>query len=221
MTSTIKILIADDHTLFRQGVLLLLESIEEMQVVGEAGDGSSVIEMARRTQPDVILMDIQMPHFNGIDATRKIIGTAPETRILILTMFEDDDSVFAAMRAGAMGYILKGAKQEELLRAIRAVANGEGIFSPSIAQRVMNFFSSARRHSPAEELPELTPREIEVLDLIAKGKKNRAIADYLVISPKTVRNHISSIFQKLQVSERSEAIKIAREVGLGDKEDSQ
>ncbi len=212
----IRILIADDHTLFREGVSALLASIPDMVVVGEASTGEEAIAKAGDLQPDVILMDIQMPGVNGIEATRRILNTSPHIGVIVVTMFQDDDSVFAAMRAGARGYILKGADQAEMLRAIRSVASGEALFGPAIATRLMNFFSSPKPPAPPQAFPELTNREREILDLIAEGLNNIQIAQRLTISPKTVRNHVSNIFNKLQVANRSQAIIRAREAGLGD-----
>ena len=210
----IRVLIVDDHTLFRAGLRALLNLFPDVRVVGEASTGEEAITKVEALQPDIILMDIQMPGVNGIDATRRIIGAYPKIGIIVLTMFEDDSSVFSAMRAGARGYILKEAGEEEVLRAIRAVASGEAIFGPAIARRLVQFFS---RSNPASDpvFPELTEREREILDLIARGETNTEIAQRLVLSPHTVRNHISSIFSKLQVADRAEAIIRAREAGLG------
>ncbi len=173
---------------------------------------------ATELQPDVVLMDIQMPGINGIEATRRIVHDSPQMGVIVVTMFEDDDSVFAAMRAGARGYVLKGADQDEILKVIRAVASGEAHFGPKIARRLMSFFSTPRPASPAEAFPELTAREREILGLIAAGKSNPEIAKLLYLSPKTVRNHISNIFTKLQVADRVQAIIRAREAGLGREE---
>jgi DNA-binding NarL/FixJ family response regulator len=213
-TSKIRILIADDHALFREGLGALFLSIPDTEVVGEAATGEEAMARAGDLQPDVVLMDIQMPGINGIEATRTIVRESPHVGVIVVTMFEDDDSVFAAMRAGARGYVLKGADQDEILKVIRAVAEGEAHFGPEIARRLMSFFS-APRSAPAETFPELTAREREVLDLIAAGKNNQEIAGRLYLSPKTVRNHISNIFTKLQVADRSQAIVRAREAGLG------
>jgi len=211
----IRILIADDHTLFREGLRALLNSVPDTEVVGEAATGDEAIAQAAALQPDVILMDIKMPGVNGIEATRRILHTSPHIGVIVVTMFEDDDSVFAAMRAGARGYVLKGADQVEMLRAIRAVARGEALFGPAIAKRLMNFFAAPRPAAPPQIFPELTNREREVLDLIAHGYNNTEIAARLVLSPKTVRNHVSNVFSKLQVADRAQAIIRAREAGLG------
>lgn len=214
----IRILIADDHPLFRDGLRVLLDSVPEMQVIGEATTGSEVMAQAISLQPDLVLMDIKMPSLNGIEATRRILHTSPHIRVLILTMFEDDESVFAAIRAGAHGYLLKGAVQEETLRAIRAVANGEAIFGPAIAERLIYYFGSIRPESKggyAQFFPELTEREYEILTLIAGRKSNAEIATRLVLSPKTVRNHVSNILSKLQVADRTEAMHAAWAAGLG------
>ena len=213
--SNIRILIADDHALFRGGLNALFLSVPDTEVVGEASTGGEAVALAADLQPDVVLMDIQMPGINGIEATRAIARESTRVGVIVVTMFEDDDSVFAAMRAGARGYVLKGADQEEILKVIRAVAAGEAHFGPEIARRLMGFFSTPRPAAPTEAFPELTTREREVLDLIAAGHNNREIAKSLYLSPKTVRNHISNIFTKLQVADRAQAIVRAREAGLG------
>jgi len=211
----IRILIADDHPVFRFGLRALLQAEPGMEVVGEVTTGSEAVAQAASLRPDVVLMDLNMPELNGIEATRKIVAENTAVGVLVITMF-DDDTVFAAMKAGARGYLLKGAEGEETLRAIRAVANGEAIFSPAVAERVMAYFARGERPSPAPAFPELTEREREVLALIAQGLTNQAIADRLVLSQKTVRNHVSNIFSKLQVAGRAEAIIRAREAGLGE-----
>jgi DNA-binding NarL/FixJ family response regulator len=212
---TIRVLIADDHQLFRDGLKALLLSAPDTEVLGEAATGEEAIQLAAETQPDVILMDLQMPDMDGIEATRHIVRTNPHINVLMVTMFEDDSSVFAAMRAGARGYVLKGAKHDEMLRAIRAVSSGEAIFSPTIAARMMSFFAASRSVIPEEAFPDLTDREREVLNLIARGDSNADIANALTISVKTVRNHVSNIFSKLQVADRAQAAIRAREAGLG------
>ena len=214
----IRILIADDHPLFRDGLRALLESVPDMQVIGEVATGNEAMAQAASLQPDVILMDIKMPGLNGIEATRRILQTSPHIRILVITMFEDDESVFAAIRAGARGYLLKGAVQEETLRAIRAVASGEAIFGPAIAERLMHYFGGTRptaRSGPAQFFPELTDREYEILAFLAQRKSNAEIAAHFVLSPKTVRNHVSNILSKLQVADRAEAMRAAWTAGLG------
>ncbi len=213
--SSIRILIADDHPLFRDGMHGLLDSVPDTEVVGEATTGEEAISLAAALQPDVILMDIKMPGINGIQATREIVQTSPHVNILVVTMLEDDDSVFAAMRAGARGYLLKGANQAEILRAIRAVANGEAIFGPGIARRLIGFFATPKPTAPSRIFPELTERESEILTLIAQGRSNPEIAEQLSLSLKTVRNHVSNIFGKLQVADRTQAVIRAREAGLG------
>lgn len=210
----IRILIADDHPVFRYGLRALLSAEPTTEVVGEATTGEEAIAQALSLQPDVILMDINMPGVNGIEATRRIITEIPHVSILVLTMFDDDDSVFAAMRAGARGYLLKGAEGEETVRAISVVHNGEAIFSPSIARRLMQYFGASRPTALPQLFPDLTEREREILALIAQGYTNPAIAEKLVLSPKTVRNHVSNIFSKLQVAGRAEAIIRARDAGL-------
>jgi DNA-binding NarL/FixJ family response regulator len=211
----IRVLIADDHPLFRDGMHGLLDSVPETEVVGEAANGEEAIALAETLQPDVILMDIKMPGLNGLQAMREILHTSPHIRILIVSMLEDDDSVFAAMRAGACGYVPKGANQAEMLRAIRAVANGEAIFGPGIAQRLIGFFSASHPSVQSRIFPELTERESEILVRIAQGRTNEEIAGQLVLSLKTVRNHVSNIFSKLQVADRAQAIIRARDAGLG------
>ncbi len=211
----IRVLVADDHPLFRDGLRALLSSVPETELAGEAASGEEAVAQAAALQPDVVLMDIQMPGLNGIDATRRIVDTSPHIAVLVLTMFQADDSVFAAMRAGARGYLLKGADQAEILRAIQAAASGEAIFSPAIAQRLMSYFATLGPIAAPQVFPELTEREREVLNWIAQGYNNLEIAERLVLSPKTVRNHVSNIFSKLQVADRAQAIVRAREAGLG------
>jgi DNA-binding NarL/FixJ family response regulator len=210
----IRVLIADDHTLFRDGVRALFASAADVELVGEAATGEDAVALATSLQPDLIIKDLQMPGMNGIEATRRIINTSPHIGILVVTMFDDDHSVFASMQAGARGYVLKGANHAEMLRAIRAVASGEAIFSPAIATRMMDYFGNIRPHPSLPVFPELTEREREILKFIAQGHKNTEIAAQLVLSPKTVRNHITNILSKLQVADRAEAILRAREAGL-------
>jgi DNA-binding NarL/FixJ family response regulator len=207
-----RILIADDSADFRAGMRGLLDLQPDIDVVGEAANGSEALRLAGRLQPDVVLMDLQMPDLNGVDATRSLVAASPHVGVLVVTMFDDDESVFAAMRAGARGYLLKGARKAETLRAIRAVASGEAIFSPTIARRLMGFFAAVQPVTPA--FPELTEREREVLAMVAQGRSNVEIADALYISLKTVRNHVSNVLSKLQVADRAQAAIRAREAGL-------
>lgn len=215
MTEAVRVLIADDHRLFLEGLRALLGSLEGVEVVGDAATGREVVAQAALLQPDVILMDIQMPDLNGVEATRFILAESPHIGILMVTMFEDDESVFTAMRAGARGYILKGAEQAELFRAVTAVANGEALFSPSVAKKLMSFFAAPRPDLPLNAFPDLTERERTVLNLIAQGRSNADIARHLEISSKTVRNHVSNVFSKLQVADRAQAIVRARGAGFG------
>jgi DNA-binding NarL/FixJ family response regulator len=210
----IRILIADDHPVFRFGLRALLESQPDMVVLAEVESGEEAVQMAQSLQPDVVLMDVNMLGLNGIEATRQITANVSNTDILIITMF-DDDTVFTAMQAGARGYLLKGAQGDETLRAIRAVANGEVIFSSGIARQMMAYFARGMKTFADAPFPDLSPREREILELLAQGLTNTAIAEKLTLSPKTIRNQVSNIFSKLQVATRSEAVIKAREAGLG------
>lgn len=210
----IRLLIADDHTFYREGIRAMLQGLAEIEVVGEAANGEETMTQAEALQPDVILMDIKMPGVNGIEATRRILNASPHIRVLVVTMFEDDESVFAAMRAGARGYLLKDADHDELVRAVKAVSRGEAIFSPVIAQRMIHYFSALPQSASTTAFPELTTREREILQRIAQGESNSAIANHLAVSLKTVQNHVSNIFSKLQVADRAQAIIRARDAGL-------
>lgn len=214
MTDKIRILMVDDHVAFRDGLRAMLKSAADVEVAGEAADGVQAVELALILQPDIILMDIQMPGMNGVDAARRIVYASPHIGVIMLTMFEDDDSVFSAMRAGARGYLLKGALKAEVLNAIRGVAAGGAIFGSGLARRMMNFFAATKPASPADSLPELTEREVEILQLLTHHLTNQEIADRLTISLKTARNHVSNILNKLQVADRAAAIVRAREAGL-------
>jgi DNA-binding NarL/FixJ family response regulator len=193
----------------------LLMADQDTEPAGEATTGEEAIALAEEYQPDVVLMDLQMPDLSGIEATRRIVRSSPNTRILVVTMFEDDHSVFSAIRAGARGYVLKGAKPEEVLRAIRVVAGGDAIFSPSVANRLIDFFGGLRAEVVPQSFPELTDREREILDFIAQGRSNPDIARQLSLSVKTVANHVSNILSKLQLADRAQAMLRAREAGLG------
>ncbi|OHV28778.1 response regulator [Pseudofrankia sp. EUN1h] len=209
-----RVLVVDDHPLFREGLTIAIETMPDVEVVGEAGDGDEAVEATGRLAPDIVVMDLHMPGTNGIDATRRIVGAHPGVAVLVLTMLDGDDSVFAAMRAGARGYLLKGADRQEIARALRAVAAGEVVFSAAIASRVLAWFASGGR-APLAPFPELTDREREILDLVARGLTNPAIARRLHLSDKTIRNHVSNVFTKLQVADRAEAVARARDAGLG------
>ena len=212
----LRILVVDDHRLFREGLIALLDAAPDTELVGEAGTGAEALEVAAACQPDVVLMDISMPGINGIEATRRLRAGHPGVGVVMLTMLEDDDSLFAAMCAGAHGYVLKGADAREVLRTVRAVARGEALFGPAIARRLTSFFRHVDgRGVRLAPFPELTDREREVLDLIAEGSDNQQVARRLHISVKTVSNHVSNIFAKLHVADRAQAIVTAREAGLG------
>ena len=211
----IRVLVVDDHPVYRDGLRALIERSPDLELAGEAATGIDAVTLAGSASPDVMLMDIRMPGMTGIDATRRILAARAAARILVLTMSEDDDSLFAAMRAGARGYLPKDSDSEDLVRAIRAVAGGDVIFGESIATRLQTFFATGQARPAADPFPELTDREEEVLELIARGLPNRSIGSQLGISDKTVRNHVANIFNKLQVADRGQAIIRAREAGLG------
>lgn len=209
----LRVLICDDNEQFRAGLKSLIGSAPETEVAGEASNGREAIRQAGLLQPDIILMDIKMPELNGIEATRQIVQSSPHIGILMLTMLDDDDSVFEAMRAGARGYLLKGALKAEILRAIEGVSSGEAIFGPAIARRMMQYFSAPRPDKLAEAFPQLTDRERQILQELAAHKSNVEIARTAGVTPKTVRNHLSNIFVKLQVASRADAIVRARDLG--------
>ena len=214
MSSAVRVLIADDHPLVRSGLTAALASEPTVEVVGEAATGTAAVRAAVTLRPDVVVMDLHMPELNGIDATRRVCDAVPGVGVLILTMYEDDASLFSALRAGARGYLLKGAEQDEILTAIRTVAHGGVVFGTAVAQRVLRHFGTAGARPPST-FPQLTDREREVLDHVAAGHDNRTIARRLDLSSKTVSNHVSNIFAKLHVDGRGEAIVRAREAGLG------
>ncbi len=212
----IRILVADDHPMVRGGLVALLRTIPDLAVVGEVSDGEDAVREVHLLRPDIVLMDVRMPGLNGVEATRRIRSGVPGTRVLVLTMYDDDATVFTAMQAGAQGYLLKDAEQEEIVRAIRAVVAGEAIFGPGVAERVIGYFAdppvSAGRSYP---FPELTEREREVLALLARGRRTQEIAVELFLSPKTVSNNLTVVFAKLGVASRAEAIIRAHERGVG------
>jgi DNA-binding NarL/FixJ family response regulator len=207
--------IADDHQFYRDGVRALLDAQPGMECVGEATTGEEAVRLSTEVQPDVVLMDVQMPGMSGVEATRQIVSSSPQIRVLVVTMFEDDHLVFAAMRAGARGYLLKGARHEDMVRAILAVGSGDAIFSPAIAAKLVDYFAALQPSGPTQMFPDLSGREREILALLAQGYKNMEIADRLVISPKTVRNYVSNIISKLQVADRAQAILRAKDAGWG------
>jgi DNA-binding NarL/FixJ family response regulator len=209
----IQVLICDDHAEFRQGLRALLETAPDLDVVGEAADGNAAVQAAAHLQPDVVLMDLNMPGANGVEATRRIVRTSPHIGVVVLSMVEDNDSVFAALQAGARGYLLKGARKADIVRAVRGVADGEAIFGPAIAQRLIRYFAAPPR--PAYPFAQLTVREVEILQLMAEHLTNPEIAARLGLTPKTIRNNVSNIFTKLQVADRAQAIIAARQAGLG------
>lgn len=215
----IRLFVVDDHTLFRDGLRALFNSVPDIDLVGEAGTGVEAIELVQEVLPDIVLMDIQMPEGNGIEATRAILRSSPSIGVIVVTMLEAPDTVFAAMRAGARGFVLKEADQDEMLSTIRAVASGEAFFGPAIAKRLQSYFATLPAVG-SQVFPELTSREGEVLELIAQGYNNSRIARELVISSKTVRNHVSNVLSKLQVADRAEAIIRARQAGLGNHSNS-
>jgi DNA-binding NarL/FixJ family response regulator len=211
----VRILVVDDHDEFRKGLEAMLGAADGLEVVGSAADGAHAVDLALGLQPDIVLMDLQMPRLNGVEATGKIVASSPHISVIVLSMMDDEDSVFAAVRAGARGYLLKGARRQEIVRAIEAVGAGEVIFGPGIADRMMTYFRGLRARPAADVFPDLTERERVVLGRIADGLDNGEIARELGLSVKTVRNHASNIFAKLQVAHRAQAIVRAREAGLG------
>ena len=212
----IRVLLVDDHPLYREGLAQALADFEDMEVVGTASDGAEAILLVDELTPDVVMMDVQMPVLDGITATRQLTGRHPHLGVVVLTMSEDADTVFQAMRAGARGYLLKGARRDQVARAIRGVADGEALFGAEVARRVVSFFDAVESAAvSANAFPELTAREREILSLVAAGRSNQAIAEELYLAPKTVRNNVSNIFAKIQVADRAEAIVKARTAGLG------
>lgn len=212
---SVRVLVADDHPIVRDGLSVLLSSHSTVDLVGVAADGTMAVQLSDELQPDVVVMDLHMPGTSGIDAIGRIARTSPHIAVLVLTMLEDDDSLFAAMRAGARGYLVKGATQEEILAAILAVSRGEAVFGPAVASRVLDYFFREPPGRTSELFPELTDRERQVLEFIAQGLGNHAISTRLGLSDKTVRNYVSNIFTKLHVADRARAIVVARDAGLG------
>jgi DNA-binding NarL/FixJ family response regulator len=215
VSERITVVIADDHPAFRRGLAALLAADGSFDVVAQAGTGNEAVRLALDLEPDVVVMDLNMPDGHGVEATRQIVGARPHVKVAVLTMFEDDESVFTALRAGAGAYLLKDAGEDELVRAIEGVARGQAIFGAAVAKRVMEHFTAPARAAPPGVFPELTEREHELLDLLARGAGNQRIAARLGISDKTVRNHVSNILTKLQVQDRAQAVARARDAGLG------
>jgi DNA-binding NarL/FixJ family response regulator len=211
----IRVLLADDHPVVRRGLAALLDTLDGFDVVGEAEDGESAVRETQLAKPDVVLMDIRMPGIDGVEATRRIRKAVPETAVLVLTMYEEDATVFTAMQAGAQGYLLKGAEQDDIADAIRAVSRGQAIFGPGIAARLLEHFANPPTAAPEDPFPELTAREKEILELLAAGRRTSEIASTLHLSPKTVSNNLTTIFAKLEVTDRTAAVIRARERGLG------
>jgi DNA-binding NarL/FixJ family response regulator len=211
---SIRIVIVEDHPLYRRGLRTMIANVPEFTLAGEAADGLTAVGTVIEARPDVVLMDLQLPGQGGIAAIREIIAAIPTIRILVITLYEDEDSVFAALRAGARGYILKDSDEEDMVRAIRAIAAGESLFSPTVASRLLASFANVRPVAPSP-FPTLTERERDILHLMAQGRSNAAIAEELFLSVKTVANNVSNIFGKLQVADRSEAIVRARDAGFG------
>ncbi|MBI4933470.1 MAG: response regulator transcription factor [Actinobacteria bacterium] len=214
----IRLVIADDHPVYRDGLARLLSAIGGFDVVGVAADGAEAVEIAASLAPDVVVMDIRMPNLDGIEATRRITAASPSTGVVVLSMFEEDELVFAAVRAGARGYLLKDADDDEIAAVLRGIARGEAIFGPTTARRLLDMLGRTpeqSEHTAPDPFPQLTQREQEVLEQLARGKRNAAIADELFLSERTVRNYVSNIFTKLQVADRAQAIAAARDAGIG------
>ena len=210
-----RVAVVDDHPMFREGLAALLDAMEETTVVGQAGDGAEALIMVAQTLPDVVLMDLHMPVLNGVEATRRITAEHPDVAVLVLTMLTDDESLFAALRAGARGYLLKESSRDDIFRAVEAVASGQAVLDPQVAPRVLGALAPNASAPDPSAFPHLTEREREILDLIARGLTNPAIADRLTLSEKTVRNHVSNVFAKIHVTDRAGAVAHARDAGYG------
>ncbi|GAA0292437.1 response regulator transcription factor [Kineococcus aurantiacus] len=210
-----RVVVADDHPMYRFGLLTALGHSREVEVVGEAGDGRQLLAVVERTEPDVVLTDLAMPALDGVGAIAALLAARPQLGIVVLSMHEDDERLFGALRAGARGYLLKGADREEIVRAVLAAADGGAVYAAAVARRISSFFTDAHQSYAAQVFPELSTREREVLELIASGRRNLQIAQQLVLSEKTVRNHVSSIMAKLGVHDRGELVATARNAGLG------
>lgn len=211
----IRVVVADDHPVFRYGLLAVLDGADGIHPVGEAQDGTGLLEVVERERPDVVVTDLHMPGLDGVAATREVLARAPGTAVLVLTLHDDDTSVVSALRAGALGYLVKGADRAEIVRAIQSVAAGEAVYGPSVARLIVGFYTGVQERYTAQVYPQLTAREREVLDLVAAGCGNRAIAGRLHLSEKTVRNHLSALLLKVGVTDRGSLLVAAREAGLG------
>jgi DNA-binding NarL/FixJ family response regulator len=211
----IRVVVADDHPVFRYGLMAVLDGTDGIQTVGEAEDGDRLLELVALERPDVVITDLQMPGLDGVAATRELLALAPGTGVLVLTLHDDDASVVAALRAGALGYLVKGADRAEIVRAVQAVASGEAVYGPSVAQRIVGFYTGVQERYSAQVFPQLTNREREVLDLVAAGCGNHAIAARLHLSEKTVRNNLSALLLKVGVPDRAALVAAARDAGLG------
>jgi DNA-binding NarL/FixJ family response regulator len=213
---TVRVVLADDHPMYRYGLGAVLAQTESVEVVASVGDGAQLLRVAAAHRPDVVVTDLSMPDLDGVEATRRLLKAQPGLAVLVLTMHEDDEHVFAALRAGARGYLVKGAGGEEIARAVVAVASGDAVYGGPVARRIVAFFAGAGDESPGvRAFPDLTPREREILELLASGYRNREIAQTLTMSEKTVRNHVSQVLLKLCVPDRTAAALRAREAGLG------
>ncbi len=212
---TLRLVLADDHPMYRYGLSAVLDQAESVDVVASVGDGEALLSAVLEHEPDVVVTDLSMPSLDGVAATRRLLELRPALPVLVLTMHEDDEHVFAALRAGAMGYLVKGSDGEEILRAVHSVASGEAVYGASVARRIVGFYAGATDSSAERAFPDLTPRELEVLEVLASGARNHEIARRLGMSEKTVRNHVSQVLAKLQVPDRTAAALRAREAGLG------
>ncbi len=211
----VRVVIADDHPMFRYGLRAALAGGDEVEVVGEAADGRALLALVNSTQPDVVITDLAMPALDGAAATAEILARHPGTGVLVLTMHDDNEALFGALRAGARGYLLKGADRDEIVRAVLTVADGEAVYGAAVARRITDFFTGAHRDYTVTAFPELTDRERQVLELVAAGCGNHDIARRFALSEKTVRNHVSAVLVKLQVRDRAAAVAKARDAGLG------
>jgi DNA-binding NarL/FixJ family response regulator len=216
MTDVVRVVVADDHPMFREGLIAALAAVPQVEVVGDAADGQQLLALVQRTEPDVVLTDLAMPELDGAAATRGILAESPNVKVIVLTMHEDDEAIFGALRAGARGYLLKGAEREQIVLAVLAVASGDSVYGDAVSRRIIDFFTGAQQSYTAQVFPDLTARERDILELVALGLGNHEIARRLVLSEKTVRNNLATVLAKLQVRDRAAAVAKARDAGLGD-----